>query len=152
MKLKINSRGIGNVLLIALLVLLIIHILVLFGVVSPDIIWDTTITDKASVVISEWIAIFFILLFIFGILLKLNYLPMKGLRKSADSILWIMSLYYLLNIIGNFMSDNPIEKLVYAPLTLIMTLMALRLIFAKDLNSKHRRRPQKRPQKIRRAS
>lgn len=87
MKLKINSRGIGNVLLIALLVLLIIHILVLFGVVSPDIIWDTTITDKASVVISEWIAIFFILLFIFGILLKLNYLPMKGLRKSADSIL-----------------------------------------------------------------
>lgn len=152
MKLKINSRGIGNVLLIALLVLLIIHILVLFGVVSPDIIWDTTITDKASVVISEWIAIFFILMFIFGILLKLNYLPMKGLRKSADSILWIMSLYYLLNIIGNFMSDNPIEKLLYSPLTLIMILMALRLIFAKDLDPKHRRRAQKRPQKIRRAS
>ncbi|WP_195267025.1 hypothetical protein [Eubacterium sp. 1001713B170207_170306_E7] len=152
MKLKINSRGIGNVLLIALLVLLIIHILVLSGVLSPDIIWDTTITDTASVVISEWIAIFFILLFVFGILLKLNYLPIKGLRKSADSILWIMSLYYMLNIIGNFMSDNPIEKLLYAPLTLIMILMALRLIFAKDLDPKRRRKPQKRPQKIRRAS
>lgn len=153
MKLRINSRGVGNILLMALFVLFIMHLLVLLGIMKPDLIWDTTATDTESVIISEWIAIFFIFLFAFGVCLKLNYFPLRRLRRSADSILWIMVLYYALNIIGIFMSNSPLAKGIYAPLALFLIILVIRLIFSKSPEAKGKSLSHKSShQKIRRAS
>ncbi|MEG0076090.1 MAG: hypothetical protein RR310_00160 [Eubacterium sp.] len=143
MKIKLNQKGIGHLLLIFMVIFLVLHILVLNGGIPPSIIWDSTITDKASMVISETIAFLFIFLFIFGLLLKLDYIPTKLLKNSADTILWIMILYLLLNIIGCFMSDDIVKKLFYTPVIFIVVLLTLRLIFSSPSPKYKKRKPKK---------
>ena len=128
MKFKINPQKLGRSLFIIAVILLTIHLLVLFGILPPHIIWDTTITDQASITVSEAIAIFFIILFMIAILAKQQISVFKLFRRCADPILWIMLVYFLLNVIGALVSDNAIGKLLYAPLTLILVILVFLFI------------------------
>ena len=143
MKLKIHSQKLGQALLGISALLLILHLLVLFGIVPPQIIWDTTITDKASIAISEAIAIFFLAVFVTGILAKLKHPAFKLFYRLSDSFLWIMVVYFLLNVIGDLMSDSAVEKLLYAPLTLIFSVLVILFILAPTPPTEKRRQRKK---------
>ncbi|MDO4289203.1 MAG: hypothetical protein Q4C55_08435 [Eubacterium sp.] len=144
MKLKVNSKKLGQSLLGLSILLLILHLLVLFDIVPPSIIWDTTITDRASVLVSEAIAIFFLAIFMIGLLAKLRWPLVKIFYPLADSFLWIMVVYFFLNAIGHLMADSVVEKLVYAPLIFIFTVLVVIFILAPQAQPVSRRRP-KRP-------
>ncbi|MNI98604.1 hypothetical protein D3C73_1574810 [compost metagenome] len=69
------------------------------------------------------------LLFILVISVKIGYI--KKLKKIGNFGVWFIFAYFLLNTIANFASDVTAEKLIFGPVTVIMTLFALRLAIEK---------------------
>ena len=47
-------------------------------------------------------------------------------------ILWLMFLLFLLNTLGNIFSLNKFEQLTFTPVTLVLSLLSLRLALEKN--------------------
>ena len=128
----ISAKLTGNTLLISLILLSIFHIMVLTGIVPSNIIWGGRSSNSASNIIAlELIALLTTLIFILIVALKAGYLKIGKLKKVATIGIWIMGVFFLLNMVGNFNSSSSVEKLVFGPLTIIMALLAFRLALEK---------------------
>jgi hypothetical protein len=128
----ISAKLAGNTLLISLILLSIFHILVLTGIVPSNIVWGGGSSNSASNIIAlELIAFLVTLVFILIVALKAGYLKIGKLKKVATIGIWIMGVFFLLNMVGNFNSSSSVEKLVFGPLTIIMALLAFRLALEK---------------------
>ena len=128
----ISAKLAGNTLLISLILLSIFHILVLTGIVPSNIVWGGRSSNSASNIIAlELIALLTTLIFILIVALKAGYLKIGKLKKVATIGIWIMGVFFLLNMVGNFNSSSSVEKLVFGPLTIIMALLAFRLALEK---------------------
>lgn len=136
---KLNAQKLGITILIVFGCLSLIHLLILFDVIPKELIWDTTITDRASVVMASCITLAFFAFCMLTILARIGYLPLNTLDRISDSMLIAMAVYFLLNIVGYFMSDSPLKKLLYTPLTIIFILMLL-LLFASRRNPPDRKK------------
>lgn len=126
---KTDPRGMGNLLLVLMVVFLGFHLLILSGTLDASIYWDSTITNADAIWISESIVIVLILVFIAGIQAKLGRFPFRRLHRHADSILWLMLLYFILNLIGAFLSGNGIRKAFALVMTIVIVYALIRLIF-----------------------
>lgn len=76
---KTDPRGMGNLLLVLMVVFLGFHLLILSGTLDASIYWDSTITNADAIWISESIVIVLILVFIAGIQAKLGRFPFRRL-------------------------------------------------------------------------
>jgi uncharacterized membrane protein YhdT len=68
-----------------------------------------------------------------GILIaaKVDYIKAGRFRIIATVGVWIVFAYLLLNTVGNLVSAVSFENLIFAPITLILALCALRLAIEK---------------------
>ena len=132
MKKLISARTAGNILLCAMGLLLLFHVLVSLKIIPSDIIWGGQIQNaSANLLTLEIIAFIITILFIVILLAKLEYLKVKKLRVLVNIGVWIIFIYFLLNTVGNFASGVSFENLVFAPITILLTLLALRLAIEK---------------------
>ena len=133
MKKLISAKTAGNILLCAMGLLLLFHVLVTLCVIPSDIIWGGQIQDSSENLLTlEIIAFIVIILFILILLVKLEYLKVENLRLLVNIGVWIIFIYFLLiNTVGNFASGVSFENLVFAPITIFLTLLALRLAIEK---------------------
>lgn len=130
MKLRFNPRQCGNVLLVLLAVLILLHCLVFAGVLDPSLFWDTTITNFGAVRISETIVIVLLLFFGIGIWAKLGRAPFRFLQQRANGILWAMLVYFILSLVGAFLSGQGTRKMVMLVLTVFVCALLIPLILA----------------------
>jgi len=124
MKKIISAKIAGNILIIFLLLLFIFHILILLRIVPYEIVWGGQIRNSSSLIIFEVIALFLTLVFILIISMKIGYIKAGKFRKIINIGVWFIFVYFLLNIIGNLASGVSMEKLIFAPITIIITLLA----------------------------
>ena len=122
----------GRVLLIAFGLLIILHLLVLTGAVSPDIIWGGQLNGSgANLLLLELLAILISMLFILVIAARLGLVKARLLHRSSKVGVWIIFGYLLLNTAGNLASGVAAENFFFAPITIILALFALRLAIAR---------------------
>jgi hypothetical protein len=128
----ISARLAGNVLLFLLIILSVFHVLVLFSIIPFNIVWGGhTINSSSKLVALELGSLVITLVFILIIALKSGYLKTNKFKKLINIGVWIIGIYFLLNTIGNMTSAIIVENLVFAPLALIMAILALRLALGK---------------------
>ncbi|MCJ8013520.1 hypothetical protein MUG84_17475 [Paenibacillus sp. KQZ6P-2] len=127
----ISARLSGNILVISLVLLVIFHILILLRIVPYETVWGGQIVDSSSLMILECIALFLTIMFILVISIKIGYIKTKRFMKANNIGIWIMFGYFSLNTIGNFASVVSVEKMILAPITILMTLLAFRLALEK---------------------
>ncbi len=60
-----------------------------------------------------------------------GYLPVSFNKNITRILIWLMTGLFLLNTIGNLMAVNPIEKFIFTPLTLLLTLLCYRVAMEK---------------------
>ena len=132
MKKLISAKLAGNILIISMILLVIFHILILFKVVPSEIIWGGQIKDKSSIIIYEMIALFISLVFIMIIAIKIDYIKAVKLKKVINIGIWVIFVYFVLNTIGNLASGVSVEKLIFAPITILLTIFAYRLAIEKQ--------------------
>ena len=127
MKRLITEKFATNALLIIFILVMLFHVLVLVGIIPFDIVWGGRLKSKEDMIPFEItsIALNSIMLGIVMMqagLLKLNVKPI--VLKIA---FWCMFVLFAINTIGNIFSNNELERLIFTPLTLLLSVFCLRL-------------------------
>jgi len=132
MKKRISAKLAGNILLFFFALLAVFHVLVLLEIAPYEIIWGGQIKDTSSLVVFEGIALILLLLFAVIVAIRIDYIKAKRLKKLANIGVWVIFVYFLLNTIANLSSGVTLEKLIFTPITIILTVFAFRLAIEKD--------------------
>jgi hypothetical protein len=132
MKKLISVTLAGNLLLISLVLLAIFDILILLNVLTSNIVWGGQIKDSATNLLAlEVIALFVTFVFAIIIAAKMDYIQAGKFKKAAGIGIWVIFAYLILNTVGNLASGISAESLIFAPITLVLALCALRLAVEK---------------------
>ncbi len=59
--------------------------------------------------------------------LKMNWIQLPKLNKVVHFFVWIIFLFFVLSVLGNLSAGVSFERMVFAPFSLILALLALRL-------------------------
>jgi hypothetical protein len=128
MKKLINAKLAGNILLFSLGLLFIFHVLVLLKIIPAAIVWGGQIKGvPANLGTLETVALLVTGLFILIVAAKMDYIQAGKLSGAITIGVWLIFIYLLLNTLGNLASGISFEKLLFAPITIILAFCALRL-------------------------
>jgi len=122
----------GRILIFFFILLAVFHCLVLIGAIPSNIVWAGQIDDTTSnLLVLELTALFMTLLFLLLIILKLRLIKAGKSGWPVQLGIWIIFIYLVLNTIANLASGVSFENLIFAPLTLLLAILALRLALEK---------------------
>ncbi len=123
----IGARLAASILLTGMALLAIMHILVLVGTLPADFVWGGGVTSDARLYTLEGLALLLLALFAWIVALRARIIgtgqPGLGVRIGA----WVVFAYMTLNIVGNLASGASLERLLFAPATIVLALLALRV-------------------------
>jgi hypothetical protein len=132
MKNIISAKLAGNILLLSMIVLIIFDVLILFKVLPSNIVWGGQIKNSGTnLIVLELTAILVTLIFAFIVAAKTGYIKVGRFSGAIHIGIWIIFGYLVLNTIGNLASGVSFENLIFAPITFLLALFALRLAIEK---------------------
>ena len=131
MKNLISFKLAGNLAVTIIVLLIIFHILLLLGIVPSDIVWGGKTTDETTILKLEIFSLITSFIFLVVIFAKLRQSINMKFRKVTNIAVWIIFGYFTLNIIGNLASGVTIEKLIFTPITIILSILLFRLAIEK---------------------
>jgi hypothetical protein len=127
----INARRAGLFALILLALLAIFHLLVLVRFIPTGMVWGGQIEDKSAFFRMESLALVITLIFTIIIAIKSGYIRTRKFQKLAGIVVWVIFAYFLLNILGNLMSENATEKAIFTPVSILLAIFTFRLAIEK---------------------
>ncbi|GAB2791563.1 hypothetical protein GCM10027275_40510 [Rhabdobacter roseus] len=116
---------------------IVFHLLVLTGIIPYDIVWGGRIQTQADMYRFESLSLVVNAFFLLIVLINARLLPIQLPARLVGFVLWFMAFLFLLNTVGNLLSTNDTEKLIFTPLTAIIFGLTVVLL-------RHRNQP-KRP-------
>ncbi len=127
MKKHITRQLATNALLIIFILVMIFHVLVLIGIIPFEIVWGGRLKSREEMIPFEITSIVLnsVMLGIVAMqagILKVNVKPVV-LRIAF----WCMFVLFAINTIGNIFSNNELERFIFTPLTLSLSVFSLRL-------------------------
>ena len=131
MKNLISTRLSGTILIISFVLLFIFHVLVILGIIPYEIIWGGQLKDPSSLILYEGLALVLIIIFILIVTVKTGYIKFSKFRIAVNIAVWIICIYFLLNTIGNLSSGISAEKMIFAPVSILITFFAFMLATGK---------------------
>jgi hypothetical protein len=133
MKKLLCAKLAGIITLIILFLLLILHILILFKFIPSDFVWGGQLdSDQSSMFTFEIIALIVTIIFIFLTAVRIGYIKITKFKLFISIGIWFMFAYFVLNTIGNLASNVCMEKLIFTPITIVLSLCTLRLAISKE--------------------
>lgn len=123
----ISARLAGWLLIAGLGLLGMMHVLILAGTLPADFVWGGTATSGSRLYVLEGIALALLLIFAVIVAWRAGIVgtgqPGMSIRVGA----WVVFAYLALNILGNLASGVGMERLLFAPATVVLALLALRV-------------------------
>jgi hypothetical protein len=128
MKKIISAQLAGNILLVAFSLLAIFHLLVLAHLVPSNIVWGGQIAGSpANLSTLETISLVITVVFAIVVAARMDYIKAARFKTAIKILLWITFAYTILNAVGNLASAVSFENLIFAPITLVLAFLVLRL-------------------------
>ncbi|WP_224995524.1 hypothetical protein [Cesiribacter sp. SM1] len=118
--------------LIILSLIVVFHLLVMLGIIPFEIVWGGRLKDASQMLVFEAVSVVLNLLMLAVVGTHAGILKVKLNRMVIKTALWAMFLLFLLNTVGNLFSNNELEKMLFTPLTLLLSLFSLRLALSKE--------------------
>ena len=125
---RIAAQGI----LLVLSLMVLFHVLVMVQVIPYGMVWGGRLENSSQMLLFEAISIAVNLLMLGAVAISAGMIKVKINRGLLKAALWTMFAVFLLNTIGNLLSNNETEKLIFTPLTLLLSLFSLRLAMSKE--------------------
>jgi hypothetical protein len=119
-------------LLIILSLFVIFHLLILLRVIPFEMVWGGRLKNASQMLSFETVSIVINLIMLAGVGVYAGILQVKINPMVIKAGFGIMFVLFLLNTIGNLSSENEWEKMVFTPLTLLLSLFSLRLALSKE--------------------
>lgn len=126
-----KNRGVKISLLILLTFIVIFHFLVIFGIVPFQNVWGGRLKTFEEMLKFESASIVINLIFMAVILVKSGFWKTKTSPKIITIFLWIMTILFALNTIGNLFAVNNLEKYIATPITFILSILCFILAIEK---------------------
>ncbi|WP_162425576.1 hypothetical protein [Pontibacter pudoricolor] len=105
----------------------VLHLLILSGVIPYEIAWGGRIKNQEEMVRFESVSILLNLLMLAIVAIRAGLLPVRLNYSFTRGALWFMFGLFVLNTVGNILSENQFEQLVFTPVTIILAIFCLRL-------------------------
>jgi hypothetical protein len=117
-------------LLLILSISIVFHLLVLAKIIPYKIVWGSRLKTDADMYKFEAVSLVLNIVFLFIALLKSNFINIDFPETILNYILWGMVVLFSLNIIGNLLSKNSLEKMIFTPMAILLTIFSLILALA----------------------
>lgn len=124
---RMNSKILINILLGLLVAVILFHLLVIAKIISYKIAWGGRLQNDSEMYILEIISVIINLFLALVLLMKGGYIELWFRQKVVNIILWIYSVLFILNTIGNLFSKTTFEKF-FAVLTFILAVCILLIL------------------------
>jgi membrane-associated phospholipid phosphatase len=105
----------------------VLHLLILSGIVPYEIAWGGRIKNQEEMIRFESVSILLNLLMLAIVAIRAGLLAVRLNYSFTRGALWFMFGLFVLNTVGNILSDNQFEQLVFTPVTMILAVFSLRL-------------------------
>lgn len=116
-----------SVLLIILSLVIIFHLLVLIGIIPFDIVWGGRLKDRQQMVAFETVSLVLNSVMLFIVSIKAGLIKIPIHITIIRVALWLMFALFVLNTVGNLLSKNQLEQIIFTPLTAILAICCFRL-------------------------
>lgn len=103
--------------------IIVFHGLILAGVIPFDIVWGGRLTSPAQMLRMEAVSITLNLLMLAVIGVRAGLWGRSIPPRVITVVLWAMCALFLLNTAGNLLSHNQLEKIIFTPLTALLSLL-----------------------------
>jgi len=100
---------------------LLFHFAVLFKLIPYDIVWGGRLKSLKDMYRFEAVSILINAVMLWIALQQASVIPQVFSNKIMGILFWIMCALFALNTLGNLASKSKVERLVFTPLTLIMS-------------------------------
>ena len=132
MRKLISERLAINAMLVLLTLIVLFHVLVLTGIIPFTIIGGGRITTRAEMVRLEVPALLINLVMLLVVAARAGLVKWRINPTLFRVVFWVLFAVFLLNTLGNLLSTNTLEKLVFTPLTVLQALFSLRLALHRE--------------------
>jgi hypothetical protein len=106
---------------------ILFHLLVITGMVPGNIVWGGRATSADELMRLEIVSISLNALFLVFTLILNGNLKVRMKPLFAKILLWLMSILFILNTIGNLLAKSSIETIIFTPVTLLSSVFCLYL-------------------------
>lgn len=106
---------------------LVFHILVLSQIIPYNIVWGARIQNKQQMFVFEAVSLSLNFFMLFLVLVKGGYITWQINHTVVKTFLWVFSALFALNTLGNLASNNVLETVIFTPLTLLLSMLFVRL-------------------------
>ncbi|NOR52046.1 MAG: hypothetical protein GQ470_05445 [Gammaproteobacteria bacterium] len=117
-----------NTMLAFLSFVILFHILVLFEIISSEIVWGGKLESTSQMRIFETISIVINLIIITVVGIKGKYIRAFLPENAVKVILWLLVVLFTLNTVGNMFSETTLETIMFTPLTLMSAILCYRIV------------------------
>lgn len=125
------SENVGaRIMLVIFTCTIIFHFLVLGGIVPYDMVWGGRLKNNEEMVRFEWVSILVNFVMLFVVLLAARVIPNNVPSIIFQVAFWMMAVLFLMNTVGNLLSNSAMEKAIFTPITALLALCSLRLALA----------------------
>lgn len=121
----------ANSILVILSLVVCFHLLVISGVVPFQIVWGGRLQNREQMLQFETVSILLNLLMLVVVATKAGYLNLNLPPLMLRILLGTMAGLFASNTVGNLFSENELEKLLFTPLTFLLTILCFRLTMGK---------------------
>ena len=123
----ISERVAANSLVVILLLVTVFHLLVLIGIIPFEIVWGGRLQNTDQMIVFESVSLLLNVTMIAVVVLHTGHFKMQVAQRITTVALWLMAMLFLINTVGNLLSTNQTEKIVFTPLTAILCICCFRL-------------------------
>lgn len=131
---KILRNQLLKIILGLLTVVIVFHMLIIIRIIPYEIVWAGKLKSVGEMYVFEIVSILVNILLLTILLLKANFIKHTINDKIINGILWFFVLVFALNTVGNLLAKSLFEKVVFTPLTFILSLL-IWIIIRKDKNN-----------------
>jgi len=105
----------------------VFHVLVLVQILPYSIVWGGKLNSVEQMRSMETVSICINLFMILVVLLRAKLIRLDLRPLFLQVVMGLMCALFVLNTLGNILSENTFERLVFTPLTLLLALCCFRL-------------------------
>ncbi|WP_258101066.1 hypothetical protein [Marinoscillum pacificum] len=116
------SRIAEFILIVIFSLLIIFHVLILTSVIPYDIVWGSRLSSHEDMITFEAISLSLNGAFLWIILMHAQFIKPVLSSKVSRVLLWVMMGLFILNTLGNLVSENDFEKVAFTPVTILLSI------------------------------
>lgn len=104
---------------------IVFHVLVLLKIIPYKVVWGGRLKSDKDMYRFEIVSLILNVFFLLVVCVRCEFITIAINVNILRIILWIMAALFLLNTIGNLLSKNRYEKIIFTPITLLLTLFSI---------------------------